>query len=841
MRFQRLALPIISAFMAICVALMGRALWNELQELSTAGNENAQWTIMQLDTEFANLRATLADQISQPEIDKTLIRLRTDIALSRIHVVERGVPAEIISSDETSRNLLADIQRFGDAAADIVDGDLGVADVERLARLTSEIAPFARRLSLRGVQIGAERTEARREHFAASLRNTGIVAMVVIAALAAVMIVLNRLFLDARRKDRELRASSRRLESTISGSFDAIISSDAAGTIMNFNPAAEKIFDWRKQDLTGSNVSILLAGWPRDRKAPDLAETGNAFETYLGRGRVEILARTRTGAEFPADVFVTTTGDVEGEQIVVYLRDISDQKMSEQALVAAKEEAERTDRAKSQFLTVMSHEMRTPLNGVMGVLELLRTTSLSERQLRYLDVASASGEVLMRQLHEALDVTRIETGALRLVPQRFNLAQEVGRVAAVLEPLANEKNISLLLRVEPGAGGDIVADGSRAGQIVTNLVGNAIKYTNKGSVEIVLSFEEDSSGSAANIVVKDTGIGIPEDQTDAIFEDYVALSRSSGRMSRSDGLGLSISRRLARMMGGDITVSSVEGQGSVFTFTLPLNGAEALQSSPQVIWGISDSGPDALGAKQVLIVEDNGINRTVLREMLEGMGVSVDMAVDGEEGFAIAQQRKYDLILMDIDMPKVDGVALTRRIREEDGPNRGTWVHGLTAYGEEEFYDLAKEAGMNGFTTKPIRMETLSRILASEPSRAPVAKTGNTEIDVVVLEELRAALGEPRFSDALRAFFDESESSIARLSEFNLPSDIKILRAELHKLSGAAALFGFRSITEGAASLGSDLEFGTTESFAGELQTLGALIIDARHRLASKIGQVMPT
>lgn len=844
MSIRQFAIPVFIAFLVVLVAVMGRTLWVDLANLSTAGNENAQWTILQLDTEFANLQSTLFDQGWRGEFDRDEIRLRTDITISRINIVGRGVSAEIIEGDDRARALLVQLQDFADEAAAIVDGDLGPADIDRLTQLAAATSPLARQFSLRGVQIGAERTEARRHEFATKLRNTGLVAIGVIAVLAGVLVFLNRLLWIARQKDRALSASSKRLESTIHGSLDAMITSDGKGEILDFNPAAELIFDWKKDELTGLNVGILLADWACQPDASKVGQTGNAFSEYLDQGRVEITARRRTGEVFPADLNVTSAGEASDGLVIVYLRDISDQKVNEQALVDAKKRAERTERAKSRFLTIMSHEMRTPLNGVLGVLDLLKTTKLNNRQSQYLDVATASSEALMRQLNEALDVTRIETGSLVLAPQRFNFAEEVSRIASVLEPLATEKGIELTLEIDPEMRMDFVADGNRIGQIVTNLIGNAIKFTDAGSVSVNLTGIHTLSETLASIAVKDTGFGIPEEYLEAVFEEFVVLSHSSGRMSRSDGLGLSISRKTARIMGGDIKVSSVEGSGSAFTLTLPLERAQGSAHPFKEQSELAETSGNKPTALSILVIEDNRINRTVLREMLEDMGHAVGVARDGMEGYQIAMRSEYDLILMDIDLPKIDGIELTKKLREHDGPNRNTRIHGLTAYGKEEYLDRAKDAGMNGFSTKPIRLRHLDRIMRDEEPSG-VERAGEPEdqvIDLVVFEELRAALGETRLRNSTDAFFCETEQVLANWRQLDLQKDREAFVSQLHNLSGAAALFGLQAMAEKAASARAKTEqYGDIVNLNAMLHEIEELLSAARCHVSELTNSEMRT
>ncbi|MEM8631906.1 MAG: ATP-binding protein [Pseudomonadota bacterium] len=828
---SRSAIPFALVVLLGMMLLLGRSLWLELHALSTAGNENAQWTVMQLDTEFANLQTTLVEQASRPEIDETEVIVRTQIALSRVDLAGEGNAADIFAGNPRALELLAELRTFADQAFLLVDGPLYAEDLRQLTELTERARPFARELALLGITEGARRTEARRDVFATRLLNTGIVALAVIAVLGVVLLVLNKLLLIARKRGIALRETTDRLTSTVAASLDAIIVGNEKGEIVDFNIAAEGIFGWTKSEVLGARIEGTIL--PKDSILPALGPnlataTGKSLAPADGK-RTEIMAFRRNGEAFPAELSVTSASSAAGDLVVVYLRDISVRKLYEQALLDAKDNAERTDRAKSQFVTVMSHEMRTPLNGILGVLDLLRTTPLSKTQSRYIDVATGSGEVMLEQVNEALDITRIETGSLVLAPKPFDLVRKLTQITSMLEPLAKEKDLRLTLNIAPDMQGDFVGDENRIGQIITNLIGNAIKFTSEGEIVVDLSGAHSEDAARARIRVADTGRGIPEGQISAVFDDYVALSDAKGRLSRGDGLGLSISRRIARMMAGDITAVSKEGVGSTFTFEVPLTRARVSPGKRDQVGESGPGSPETLGrVLRVLIVEDNPINHTVLIEMLRKLGHEVCGAKNGVEGLSLAMQSTFDVILMDISLPGMDGLGLTREIRNSCGPNRATQIHGLTAYGEEEYLEAALNAGMDSFSTKPIRMHDLARVLRGQPARHGAAESV-AQLDVAVFEELRLTLGREKMVETVDAFFAEMSDFLAEAGMVTgAPSADNI--ASLHRLSGAAALFGLRSLSAGLERARVAASAGSEADFAPAIRKLQRLTDDAIRR-----------
>jgi len=385
-----------------------------------------------------------------------------------------------------------------------------------------------------------------------------------------------------------------------------------------------------------------------------------------------------------------------------------EQQRSMDQLIQTREEAEKANRAKSDFLAMMSHELRTPMNGVLGMLQLLETTRMTDEQSEYAALATESTEHLLRVINDILDFSRIERDALQLEGITFNLAELVSASTHAFNHSAQQRNLLLALHIQPGLETMTVkGDPTRIRQILVNLIGNALKFTEQGEVTVRASWDTlDSEQLRFTCTVQDSGIGIHADRLESMFDAFKQADSSISRRYGGTGLGLPIARTLAERMGGTLLAQSEENSGSIFTLQIAL----PISSNPPV--GIQqplDFGPPG-DERNVLLVEDNPVNRTVVKAMLHNMGCTVDVAVDGAQAVVMVEAGQYALILMDCRLPIMDGYEATRRIRQLAGRDRVPII-ALTANALQGDRDACLQAGMDDYLAKPFKHADLQQVL----------------------------------------------------------------------------------------------------------------------------------
>ena len=376
-------------------------------------------------------------------------------------------------------------------------------------------------------------------------------------------------------------------------------------------------------------------------------------------------------------------------------------------LLHAKESAEIASRAKSVFLANMSHEIRTPMNGVIACVQLLQDTRLGKEQKELVSLIMRSANALMNIINDILDLSKIEAGHLQLARESFNLGQLIRDAADLNRAIAEEKQVNIQLDVEEGTPAYVLGDPVRVRQVLMNLISNAIKFTREGTVAVEVGYDRiDDERYNVIFEISDTGIGIPKDRIDKIFESFEQADASISRNYGGTGLGLTICKNLVDLMDGYLEVESESGKGASFIITLPFRMADAPVDERE-----SNSKSPKNYGKKVLVAEDNVVNQRVAQKMLNKVGIDADIVFDGEAAIEAASNRHYDLIMMDIEMPVVDGIEATRVIQAGNGPNKKTPILALTASVLDDDRKRILDAGMQGFVGKPVKLNQLTQEL----------------------------------------------------------------------------------------------------------------------------------
>ncbi|WGW02400.1 hybrid sensor histidine kinase/response regulator [Tropicibacter oceani] len=768
-----------------CIAAIAALILQIVQEFrynKAASSDNVHWSLSQAEVEFLELQRALdrAALTPQDPAAQALVVEEFDIFYSRIATFSTGSLYQPLRAVPEFGGPLAVIRDRLKTMVPVIDGPpAALAEaLPSLAGEAAEIRPILRAATTGGLQYFAQVSDLSRSSVASTLMWLAIVTLGLLLALLFLLGHTRRIGTQTERRGQELASAYSRLHTILETSLDAVIVSDLEGRILSFNPAAERIFGHCFEEVYHRNIADIIippkyreahrAGMDRFRR--------NGEMKVVGQGRVRLEAQRNTGEVFPVEMALERARTGDEDIIVSFLRDISHRVASENELVEARDKALEGEKAKAEFLAMMTHEIRTPLNGLLGNLSLLARTSLTAEQSRYLRNMDISGAVLMRHVDSVLDVARFEAG-------RTEGNQEIVHVGKLVQDIADSQTGAAEARntlLQWGWSGDPVhwalLDATRLSQVLLNIVGNAIKFTRNGRI-IIEAEQVDDDGPHLEFRVIDTGPGIAEADLDRVFQDFQTVGDTGGEREAGTGLGLGIARRFVEAMGGRIGVESTLGEGSVFWVRVPLVPAKAPAAANRAAPRPRPDMPPC----DVLLVEDNEINLTLAQDMLQLLGHRVTVARNGQQAVEAAAARAFDLILMDIRMPVLDGLGATRAIREGDGPCRDVPVVALSANVLPSARSRFMHEGMSGFLAKPLILEDLQQAIATFVKAPMPGIAGDAPQPRKAMTPDQLCAGYQSELDAL----------FARLGA--LPDDaagLKALADEAHRVAGSAGVFG---------------------------------------------------
>ncbi len=651
-----------------------------------------------------------------------------------------------------------------------------------------------------------------------------------------------------------LQSSEARYRAMFSSVGQPIITIDESGVVDALNPAAERLFGYTAREVVGGSMARLLPS------AFSVAPDGR-LEFYRSVGGSaplsdvrDFVGRRKDGSEFPVEVTLASWRDGDRRYYTGALRDITAQREIEASLRRAKEAADHANRMKSEFLATMSHEIRTPMNGVLGALALVDGPNLDADQRQMLDIANRSGHALLQIIDDILDLSKLEAGKVEVEPLDFDTRATLADIVQLLHPTASGRALSLEATVSPGVPDRARADVRRIRQVLVNLIGNALKFTDRGGVSVRVLLEEPvqaDGGFALRFEVEDTGIGIPADVLPNLFRRFTQADSSTTRRFGGTGLGLAISRELVTVMNGRIGARSSEGVGSTFWFTVPCQAAApSTETAPAAALAAtapgSGSPPITARALRVLVAEDNEINRDIVLTMLERAGHRAAAVSDGAQAVRMVQDHPFDLVLMDVQMPVMDGITATRRIRALPGEVARIPIVALTGNampGQQAEY---LDAGMTAYLAKPIVTADLFTLLATlasgavpESANAVTASPGGAAVglmppsDEVIdrrhADSLRGAVGAAAWGQATATFTSTARKMVAQLRAA-ADSDPVSVSTLAHNLKGTSANIGALRLSRAAARLE---KCDLPDDWPPLLETLDAALADTLAALSA--------
>lgn len=813
---------LLSAIALVALLLIGisssfyynRALIESSREMQRIQTDNMTWTISQLEVEFRRMelaleRASTLGKLDQKEFIKTF-----DIFYSRVSSVESIIGQSNLELAEGDLNRISLIVDMRDEMAQIIDGTPAGTPLpyNLLFMQVNAVTPEIRETMVSIFAVLTKRSNDQNTSHQDLLNEYGSFSIYYEIALVIVLLLGLRLNHVAQVRAAKMREISDVFEKTISCSADAVIVCDENIHVTQFNPAAERILGYSQDEALGRHVKDLIvpdhlmALFYNELKL--LLETGT--NNILKEGRSVRRARDKAGREFPAEINAVSTKTSEGVPIyLLFLRDISQRHEAQRELKEALATAEKSVRARERFLAVMSHEMRTPLQGVIASLDLIRHSESDIDRDQLLETAEKSSEQALAQVNNILEFTRMSEKGSAEHHETFKLIDVAHELAHVNKSLLMTKGNRVSLLLDPECERAVSGSKRDLETLLQNLFSNANKFTADGLITIRMKAQPSDSGKLAmRIQVEDSGIGIAEDMQARVFDDFETTGKDTPSKQMGTGLGLGIARRAAERMDGTLDLTSELGIGTIFTLRVEFDLVEETQSPVQETEAQSDPELQFDGF-HVLVAEDHSTNRKLIEMMMGRFGFTVTTAEDGREAVEYAKHGAFDLVVTDINMPNMGGLEAAAIISQQPH-HLNTPIIAMTAFTVEDLAEF-DQAGITFVVPKPVTLSSISRMLkrlceenrlhrreqeisTQDTLQSESQMTDDHTLDTSIFDELIMIAGADAAREFVDKFVQEQRDFIERTNQLLIDHNTEAASKIAHKAIGSAALMGAQGL-----------------------------------------------
>ncbi|PXW67332.1 PAS/PAC sensor hybrid histidine kinase [Loktanella sp. PT4BL] len=707
----------------ILVAYYYGVIRDSAQNVRNADSDNVTWTVVQTEVDLQNLQLALSRGLlsmqkgKSPDISE--IRRAFDIYYSRTNAVQFVYGAMAGQATNAPGLILDRLNRRKIELAEVIDGwdEPSIADVRDLLALVDQSDDDVRSFTTEMLKIlVADTSDARLDQLGVLSRFTvllGVIVVLVFGMLAASLLLLARL----QKKEIITSSIADNLRRIVETSRDAVIIADSKGLVLQYNRSAHEIFGYTAQEAIGASMEDLFI--PEAQKAAHQKGMARYLRTgqksIVDQGRQIMIARNKSGREFPVEVTVSESTGRSGKTIFIgILRDISARIARDIELREALEEAKKEAAVRERFLAVMSHEMRTPLQGVLATFDLLNDQVRTAAEKSLIKLGEKSGTKALEQINKTLEIVQLNESVLFENADIIDPVASLQNMLVLLQPLLQQKSNTIELEFSTERDLKIIGNQYLFDALFDNLLSNANKFTKAGHISVQLQTTIMSDQKVELVVrVADSGAGIVEEDLASIFDDFKTSHDTYTRSFEGTGLGLGIVKRCSKRMGGEITVGSQLGVGSVFSFRCVFKIADGqileTQGKKRPNVHVEETFNAQTTPPLVLIVDDNEVNYTMIGKMLEKLGCRFDYAEDGLAAIQKCIYQSYDLILMDLSMPNLNGIEATPLIRKIGEPQKA--IVCISAHNSQEVRNSVCEAGMDELLQKPLRLGDLAGIL----------------------------------------------------------------------------------------------------------------------------------